>query len=48
VVPGEGEFVVARGVEHRPVAETEPELLLFEPTGTRTTGGVETDVERLE
>jgi len=50
----EGEFlVVPAGVEHRPVAETEAEILLFEPRGTRSTGTVETDqiqtdVERLE
>jgi len=30
--------VVPRGVEHRPVAEGEVELLLFEPAGTRNTG----------
>ena len=34
-----GEFVVIpRGVEHRPVAEGEVHLLLFEPTGTLNTG----------
>lgn len=36
-----GEFcVVPRGVEHRTVAETEVEVLLFEPAGTRNTGNV--------
>ena len=36
-----GEFlVVPRGVEHRPVAEQETEVLLFEPAGTRNTGNV--------
>ncbi len=36
-----GEFlVVPRGVEHRPVAETEAHLLMFEPAGTRNTGNV--------
>jgi mannose-6-phosphate isomerase-like protein (cupin superfamily) len=35
----EGElFVVPRGVEHRPVAEEEAEVLLFEPAATRRTG----------
>lgn len=35
----EGEFlVVPRGVEHRPVAETEVEVLLFEPAATLNTG----------
>jgi len=48
-----GEFtVVPRGTEHRPVAEPEAEIMLFEPRGTRNTGDVETDetaaVERLE
>jgi quercetin dioxygenase-like cupin family protein len=32
--------IVARGVEHRPVAEEEAEVLLFEPAGTRNTGDV--------
>lgn len=35
----EGEFlIVPRGVEHRPVAEKEVEVLLFEPAGTVNTG----------
>ena len=34
-----GEFlVVPRGVEHRPVAEKEVSVLLFEPAGTLNTG----------
>ncbi|HYE95740.1 MAG TPA: cupin domain-containing protein [Rubricoccaceae bacterium] len=38
---GPGEFVIVpRGVEHRPVAEEEVELLLFEPAATRNTGDV--------
>ena len=37
----EGEFlVVPRGVEHRPVAEEEVHLLLFEPATTLNTGNV--------
>lgn len=37
----EGEFlVVPRGVEHRPVAEEEVHLLLFEPVTTLNTGNV--------
>jgi Mannose-6-phosphate isomerase len=37
-----GEFVIVpRGVEHRPVALEEVELLLFEPAATRNTGNVE-------
>jgi mannose-6-phosphate isomerase-like protein (cupin superfamily) len=38
----EGEFlIVPRGVEHRPVAEDEVHVLLFEPASTRNTGDVE-------
>ncbi|WP_457654051.1 cupin domain-containing protein [Rhodocaloribacter sp.] len=37
-----GEFlIVPRGVEHRPVAEKEVLVMLFEPAGTRNTGAVE-------
>lgn len=37
----EGEFlVVPRGVEHRPVADEEVHLLLFEPATTLNTGNV--------
>ena len=40
----EGEFlIVPRGVEHRPVAEREVAVLLFEPAGTLNTGNVEDD-----
>ena len=36
-----GEFlIVPRGVEHRPVATEEVEVLLFEPAATRNTGNV--------
>jgi mannose-6-phosphate isomerase-like protein (cupin superfamily) len=36
---GPGEFlIVPRGVEHRPVAEQEAEVILFEPGGTVNTG----------
>ncbi len=39
-----GEFlVVPHGVEHRPVAEAEVAVLLFEPTATRNTGNVKDD-----
>ena len=38
---GEGEFIVVpRGVEHRPVAEHQAEVLLFEPASTLNTGNV--------
>jgi mannose-6-phosphate isomerase-like protein (cupin superfamily) len=37
----EGEFIVVpRGVEHRPVAEKECWILLFEPASTLNTGNV--------
>jgi mannose-6-phosphate isomerase-like protein (cupin superfamily) len=37
----EGEFfIVPRGVEHKPVAEEEVHILLFEPAGTLNTGDV--------
>jgi mannose-6-phosphate isomerase-like protein (cupin superfamily) len=47
----EGELlIVPRGVEHRPVAEEEAHVLLFEPTSTLNTGNVrnERTVEHLE
>jgi mannose-6-phosphate isomerase-like protein (cupin superfamily) len=38
---GPGELlVVPRGVEHRPVAEDEVEVVLFEPSSTLNTGNV--------
>jgi mannose-6-phosphate isomerase-like protein (cupin superfamily) len=42
--------VVPRGVEHKPVADEEAHVLLFEPASTRNTGNVrnERTVERLE
>ena len=40
----EGEvLVVPRGVEHRPVAEREVHILLFEPASTLNTGNVENE-----
>jgi mannose-6-phosphate isomerase-like protein (cupin superfamily) len=33
-------LIVPRGVEHRPVAETEVEVLLFEPSTTLNTGNL--------
>lgn len=41
VALGEGEFlIVPRGVEHRPVADEEVHVLLFEPATTLNTGDV--------
>ena len=38
----EGAFlIVPRGVEHRPVAEEEAHIMLFEPADTLNTGNVE-------
>lgn len=40
----EGDFlIVPRGVEHRPVAEEEVHVLLFEPATTLNTGNVENE-----
>jgi mannose-6-phosphate isomerase-like protein (cupin superfamily) len=44
VVLEEGEFcVVPRGVEHKPVAEQEAHVLLFEPQSTLHTGDVRSE-----
>ena len=41
---GPGDFIVIpRGVEHRPVADEEVEVVLFEPAGTLNTGSVHND-----
>lgn len=41
VALGQGDFIVVpRGVEHRPVADDEVEIILFEPAGTLNTGNV--------
>ena len=43
----EGEFlVVPAGVEHRPVAEEEAQVLLFEPKSTLNTGNVRNERTR--
>lgn len=43
-------LIVPRGVEHRPVAERECAVMLFEPAGTLNTGNARTDrtLDRLE
>jgi len=49
VTLNEGELlVVPRGTEHRPVAEPEANIALFEPAGTRNTGDVESELTREE
>jgi len=43
----EGEFIiVSRGVEHKPVANEEVHILLFEPASTLNTGNVENEKTR--
>lgn len=43
----EGEFlIVPRGVEHRPVADEEAHVLLFEPASTLNTGNVDNELTR--
>jgi mannose-6-phosphate isomerase-like protein (cupin superfamily) len=45
----EGEMlVVPRGVEHRPVADEEVHVLLFEPASTLNTGNIENERTRRE
>ena len=45
----EGEFIVVpRGVEHRPVAEVEAHVLLFEPSSTLNTGNVRGELTAVE
>ncbi|MDX2301733.1 MAG: cupin domain-containing protein [Microscillaceae bacterium] len=44
VVVKENEFlIVPRGVEHRPIAEEEVSIMLFEPASTLHTGNVRTE-----
>lgn len=46
---GPGDFIVIpRGVEHRPVAEKECSVVLFEPATTLNTGNVEDVLTRRE
>jgi mannose-6-phosphate isomerase-like protein (cupin superfamily) len=41
----EGEFIIVpRGVEHRPVAENEVHVVLFEPASTLNTGNVQNEL----
>jgi mannose-6-phosphate isomerase-like protein (cupin superfamily) len=47
VVLRAGDFlIVPRGVEHRPVADEEVEVILFEPSGTLNTGNVTSERTR--
>ena len=40
--------VVPRGVEHRPVATEEVELIMFEPSSTVNTGGVQNEFTKTD
>lgn len=43
----EGEFIIIpKGVEHRPVAEQEVHIMLFEPASTLHTGTTESELSR--
>ena len=45
VILKEGEFIIVpRGVEHRPVADQEVEVMLFEPAEIKHTGDVESEL----
>ncbi len=49
IVLNPGEFlIVPRGVEHKPVAAEEVQVLLFEPQGTLNTGNVQDDHTRAD
>lgn len=42
-----GEFIIIpKGIEHKPVADGEAHILLFEPAGTLNTGNVKNDFTR--
>ena len=44
---GENEFlIVPKGIEHRPVAEQEVSVMLFEPNTTLNTGSTESDLTK--
>lgn len=44
-----GEFVIVpRGIEHKPVAESEVSVLLFEPATTLNTGNVTNELTKTE
>lgn len=47
IVLNENEFlIVPRGVEHRPVADEEVEVMLFEPASTLNTGDTENEMTK--
>ncbi len=49
VIVNEYEFlIVPRGVEHKPVADEEVSIMLFEPATTLNTGNVESELTQYE
>src|SRR5688572_1458483 len=49
ILNNEGEFfIVPRGVEHKPVAEKEAWVMLFEPASTLNTGNVVDEKTKIE
>jgi len=45
----DGEFIIVpRGIDHKPVADEEVHLLLFEPASTLNTGNIENERTRKE
>lgn len=49
ITVNQGEFLIMpRGVEHKPVAKEEVEIMLFEPAGTLNTGNVTDEKTRTE
>lgn len=49
VTINEGEFIIVpHGTEHKPIAEQEAEVMLFEPASTLNTGNVENEMTKKE
>ena len=49
VTINEGEFIIVpHGTEHKPVAEQEVEIMLFEPATTLNTGNIENEFTKKE
>jgi mannose-6-phosphate isomerase-like protein (cupin superfamily) len=48
ITVNEGEFLIMpRGVEHKPVANEEVEIMLFEPTSTINTGNIRDELTKI-
>jgi len=48
VTINEGEFIIVpHGIEHKPVAAKEVEIMLFEPATTINTGNIENELTRI-